>query len=203
MSAVLAPSIIHAPQSIDAALSLLSHEQPYSKWRHGEIWKRVDQRTDYAISSEGLVFSIRRNRILAPSVTSRGYAQIKLGKDHRQSVHRLVALAFVPNPDGKKQVNHIDGVKLNNCADNLEWVSQSENMRHAYALGLQRPTVWSDANKKKLSELNMGRPPCSEETRRRMSAAATGKRRAPRTEEHKRNISEALRRKRSQPTGAR
>lgn len=50
-------------------------------------------------------------------------------------VHRAVAMAYCPNPEGKEQVNHIDCDKANNCADNLEWVTREENMQHAYEMG--------------------------------------------------------------------
>lgn len=54
------------------------------------------------------------------------------------ALHRLVAEVFIPNPLNKPQVNHIDGNKQNNCASNLEWVTQSENTIHAYKLVLQK-----------------------------------------------------------------
>ena len=54
----------------------------------------------------------------------------------RIAVHRMVAIAFIENPDNKEYVNHIDGNKLNNCVDNLEWVTASENSIHAVATGL-------------------------------------------------------------------
>jgi len=57
-----------------------------------------------------------------------------------QSVHRLVAEAFIPNPENKRTVNHIDGNKLNNHISNLEWATQSENTLHAYATGLKNPS---------------------------------------------------------------
>ena len=61
------------------------------------------------------------------------------GSKKRCLAHRLVAIAFIPNTNPKKnQINHIDGNKLNNCVDNLEWVSQEENQQHAIQLGLRQ-----------------------------------------------------------------
>ena len=53
------------------------------------------------------------------------------------SIHRLIALAFIPNPENLPQINHIDGNKLNNAIENLEWIDNSGNQLHAYRLGLQ------------------------------------------------------------------
>jgi len=67
------------------------------------------------------------------------YYTIKLSKDNKTktySVHRLIALAFIPNPDSKPCINHIDGNPRNNCIDNLEWCTHSENNLHAYRTGL-------------------------------------------------------------------
>lgn len=67
---------------------------------------------------------------------------VELWKDNKRTVkmiHRLVAETFIPNPDGKPQVNHIDGNRLNNNVDNLEWVTNAENTRHAYRTGLAKP----------------------------------------------------------------
>lgn len=68
-----------------------------------------------------------------------GYVRVKIaGKRYR--IHRYIAELFVPNPENKPEVNHIDGDKTNNRADNLEWTTRSENQKHAYKLGLQKPS---------------------------------------------------------------
>jgi hypothetical protein len=72
-------------------------------------------------------------------VQNSGYKIVNLkvdGKQHNHLVHRLVAASFVPNPENKKFVNHIDGNKLNNEVSNLEWCTRSENMKHANEIGL-------------------------------------------------------------------
>jgi hypothetical protein len=73
-----------------------------------------------------------------------GYPTVKLHKGKAQStcyIHRILAEAFIPNPLGKPMVNHIDGNKLNNKLDNLEWVTNSENMKHAFKMGLCKVPV--------------------------------------------------------------
>lgn len=72
-----------------------------------------------------------------------GYMQLSVAQDGAKRTvrtHRLVALAFHPNPENKPQVNHIDGMKTNNAAANLEWATRSENQHHAVRTGLQRRT---------------------------------------------------------------
>ena len=80
-------------------------------------------------------------KILRPTIIGSGYEMVVLTK-HRTptypTVHRLVATVFVPNPENKPVVNHIDGNKSNNVATNLEWVTSSENNYHAYATGLKK-----------------------------------------------------------------
>lgn len=109
-----------------------------------EVWKDIKgYEGAYQVSNLGNVKSLRRehpvnkccrDRILKPQ-TQRGYSRVMLwsGVDSRwESVHRLVAEAFLQNPENKQQVNHIDGNKRNNCVSNLEWVTPSENVRHSF-----------------------------------------------------------------------
>lgn len=104
-----------------------------------EIWRVIF--VDYLVSNLGRVKSLKngKEKILSPFKASNGYLRVSLSIDGKQknfAVHRLVAMAFIPNPKNKSQVNHIDGDKLNNCVENLEWVSSKENMRHAFRTGL-------------------------------------------------------------------
>ncbi len=94
----------------------------------------------YQISNYGRVKSFTKKAgILKPSIM-RGYEQISLltqnGNKKTIRIHRLVANAFITNPYNKAEVNHIDGNKKNNNISNLEWASHSENIKHAYKIGL-------------------------------------------------------------------
>ena len=97
----------------------------------------------YYVSKCGKVFGCKGDE-MKQSVTNRGYKRITLsinGKEERWSVHRLVALLFVPNPEQKPQVNHVDGNKENNDASNLEWYTTSKNNKHAFRTGLKKNLV--------------------------------------------------------------
>ena len=92
----------------------------------------------YIVGKDGSVFSKYSNKYLKID-TSTGYGRVVI-KGRHKPVHRLVAEKFIPNPEGKPCVNHIDGVKLNNNASNLEWCTYSENERHSVeALGKKPP----------------------------------------------------------------
>lgn len=91
----------------------------------------------YQVSSDGKVIS--PNGIRKAEMSQTGYWRVALwkhGKGKHFFVHRLVAMAFIPNPNNYELVNHIDGNKLNNNVENLEWCNLSQNVQHAYRTGL-------------------------------------------------------------------
>lgn len=150
-----------------------------------EVWKAIDGYEErYQISNLGRVrsldqlipyetYGVRKlrkvpGRILKLHQNETGYMTIDLWKDtikKRYKVHRLVAETFIPNPKMKKCVNHKDGDKGNNCVDNLEWVTHSENMHHAVDQGL-----WVSWNKGK----HPTGTPRSEETKEKISNSLKG-----------------------------
>ena len=104
-----------------------------------ETWIIINTWDNYAVSNMGRVKNIRNGRVLK-LVENGGYLQVNLcqnGKKATFRVHRLVALTFIPNPMCKKEVNHIDGNKMNNSVDNLEWTTHKENDAHARKMGLK------------------------------------------------------------------
>lgn len=99
----------------------------------------------YSVSNYGEVRNNKTGRLMKQRKTEKGYLRVGLtnnGKPKCMRVHRLVAQAFIPNPDDKPEVNHIDFNKENNCVNNLEWVTGKENAKHS--LG----------NRKNLTKLN-------------------------------------------------
>jgi hypothetical protein len=107
-----------------------------------EIWKNIiNYEGLYQVSNMGRVKSLwkGKERILKSGKSIWGYYLVNLhknGKIKTYSVHRLVGIAFISNPDNKPEINHIDGNKTNNRADNLEWCTHLENIEHAYIIGL-------------------------------------------------------------------
>lgn len=112
----------------------------------------------YMINTNGNIYSFVRKRgnPLIPVITKKGYQTVKLntinGKVKTIPIHRLVAMQFLKNPDKKTQVNHINGIKIDNRAENLEWCTNKENAIHAFKLGLKKPKRGIDHPICKLTE---------------------------------------------------
>ena len=106
-----------------------------------EIWKEIplyitNNVSNFFISSLGR-FKNNKGQILCDYKYSSGYKRISILKKN-YLLHRLVAITFIPNPENKEQVNHIDGNKLNNSVENLEWVTNQENQIHKVNTGLYK-----------------------------------------------------------------
>lgn len=99
----------------------------------------------YVIDNKGDVYSLvsgrgRRKKVLIP-YEKNGYLAVNLYKDGKVKhhyIHRLVAEAFIPNPDNLPEVNHLDCNKFNNSVENLEWCDRKQNLKHSYDKGLKR-----------------------------------------------------------------
>lgn len=118
-----------------------------------EVWKTIEDFPNYSVSSDGRVRKDSSGKILIATRDSRGYPSLSLKDEngwHTKMVHRLVAKAFVENPYEKRSVNHIDGNKSNNHISNLEWVTNSENMSHAYATGLKHRPDYAGSPKQRV-----------------------------------------------------
>lgn len=128
-------------------------------WEIDQEWKPVGgYEGHYEVSNLGFIRSLDRvvqrpgrgdtvakaGQLLKVNVTPKGYLRVQLVRDGAHQnflVHRLVAQMFIPNPELKPEVNHKDGDKTNNRVANLEWVTSSENLLHAYEAGLKEPNV--------------------------------------------------------------
>lgn len=104
-----------------------------------KTFKTIEGFEDYIVSNDGTIINAKTGQEIVGSVRKNGYRSVILirnGERHDKLIHRLVAEAFCKKRNGAEEVNHIDGNKLNNSADNLEWVTRGENLKHAYEKGL-------------------------------------------------------------------
>ena len=114
------------------------------EWRNIVIDNEI---TNYEVSNIGDIRNKTTNKILSPYTDKDGYKHVTIsinGKNHHLSIHRAVAIAFIPNPENKPQVNHINGVKSINVVNNLEWATNSENTKHAFDTGLKHSIIGSN-----------------------------------------------------------
>ena len=125
-------------------------------------WKTIEGYEGYEVSNTGIVRGVDRfvdmpngkkrlakGCILKTRVTKHGYVDVRLSRGSTPKtylVHRLVAQAFIPNPDGLPQVNHLSGNKLDNSVENLAWTDASGNVLHAYKQGLNNQCGCSHSN---------------------------------------------------------
>lgn len=115
-----------------------------------ETWKDIEGFAPYQVSNLGRVrnadyWGTKKIRMLTPTPQTSGYLSVTMrhdGKRYSRTVHRLVAQAFVPNPDNKPCVNHRNECKLDNRAENLEWMTSAENNRYGTHIERAKKNRW-------------------------------------------------------------
>ena len=119
--------------------------------------KLIEEDSRYVVTDCGKVVFLPRGTETQPFLNHKGYQLVRLGHDRTYSLHRIVAKAFVenPNPEVFNQVNHIDGNKENNHYSNLEWTDNSGNQTHAYYIGLNEASIGENNVNAKLTEKNV------------------------------------------------
>ena len=120
------------------------------------MWKKCKINNSYMVSTDGMVKRAETDRILKQKLDKDNYLSINMsmggrGNTKQVFVHRLVAEAFIPNPENKPLVKHIDGNPINNCVENLKWVTPKENVAHSIEIGLKNNDHGSLSCNSKLS----------------------------------------------------
>ena len=109
------------------------------------MWKKIDRNNNYSINEYGIVRNDRTNHIKKPTKNKKnGYLIVDLWKDNKSEkvpIHRLVAEAFIPNPENKPTVDHADGDRTNNSIENLRWATYSENNSRFGTIGVRSEKI--------------------------------------------------------------
>jgi hypothetical protein len=131
-----------------------------------EEWRNIPDFDGYQASSLGKIRGIdrlkqgrsglrlTRGQEMKQMLNKKGYPEVRLRKNgtHTRLVHKLVSSAFLVKSEGCTQINHINGIKTDNSVINLEWVTQSENQKHAYKLGLQPSRAGESNNRATITD---------------------------------------------------
>ena len=126
-----------------------------------EQWKPIQEfNGEYEVSNLGRVRSMKQyggqtGRIMPQTKQHHGYHAVMFwmnNKAYCRKVHRLVAEAFIPNPDNLKEVNHIDGNHDNNQVSNLEWINHQANVQHSFDTGIKQPHRWTAEERRKIGD---------------------------------------------------
>jgi hypothetical protein len=131
-----------------------------------EEWRNIPDFEGYQVSSLGKIRGIdrlkrgrsglrlTRGQEMKQILNKKGYPEVRLRKNgtHTRLVHKLVSSAFLVKSEGCTQINHINGIKTDNSVINLEWVTQSENQKHAYKLGLQPSRAGESNNRATITD---------------------------------------------------